>query len=220
LKSYFGLQADQWQHIVAGYDGSSFFIYVNGENKTLTTSSASSIGFELGNFAIGTRQTTGAEYYGLIDELRIYDRVLTQDEINQLYALQTCSDQGGTECGEDYYCSGNIISASDTDSWYACLVLIMMEMAGMQQPNATTMELLTVMTITIPFILLHLIFVEMALMRIVRVVMLLANKSVVLLVIVIMFQQQEQIVHILLAEYSAIHGEQYTMLMLMQIAVM
>ncbi len=111
--SYNGIKPNEWQHVVAGYDASFPFIYVNSEKKE--TNQTYSISFASGNFAIGSRQDNFGPFYGAIDELRIYDRVLTQEEINQLYALQTCSDQGGTECGEDYYCSGSPIPASDID---------------------------------------------------------------------------------------------------------
>ncbi len=111
----FRLAEDTWQHVVIGYDSSGqAFIYVNATQHTLTDIDNYAY-VRSGNFRIGMRQDNSNAFHGAIDELRIYDRELTQEEINQLYALQTCSDQGGIICGEDYYCSGNIIPASDTD---------------------------------------------------------------------------------------------------------
>src|SRR3989344_2284292 len=84
------LMTDVWHHVVATYNNSGassgINIYVDGVNQSLTDVAA---------FAFGDTQTTigsdivsGAPtrlFIGLIDEVRVYNRALTEAEIRQLY---------------------------------------------------------------------------------------------------------------------------------------
>lgn len=79
-----------WTHVVATYDGSSapggIRIYVNGANMTLTTQRNSlTTSIKPGvNWRIGDDYTNDWAN-GSIDEVRIYNRVLTQAEVSALY---------------------------------------------------------------------------------------------------------------------------------------
>lgn len=83
------LKANEWQHILATYDGSGkaagVRVYVNGKAQpwdiqeddlkgTLTSK---------GPFFVG-RRNGGSEYKGLVDEVRVYGRVLSESEVASL----------------------------------------------------------------------------------------------------------------------------------------
>ncbi len=83
------LNDNQWHHVVVTYDGSStaagVAIYVDGERETTETVADNLTGSILNNETptIGSRNS--AKYYsGAIDDVRIYDRVLTADEVDAL----------------------------------------------------------------------------------------------------------------------------------------
>ncbi|MEZ5940757.1 MAG: DUF1553 domain-containing protein [Planctomycetaceae bacterium] len=83
------LVADQWQHVFVTYDGSSkaagVKIYINGEEKpwdieqdALSDTIRTTVPFYLG------RRNPGSPYKGLIDDVRIYPRVLSGAEVAAL----------------------------------------------------------------------------------------------------------------------------------------
>ncbi len=80
------LQTERWYHLAGIYDGSSMAIYVNGVpvNETEWSTAPSSTS---ANFHIGDLQYTSARRYfeGKIDDVRMYDRALTDEEIQRLY---------------------------------------------------------------------------------------------------------------------------------------
>ena len=71
-----------WKNFCAVFDGSALTIYVNGSSVALTTVGAVSRGAVN---MIGARDATGGNWRGLIDEVRIYNRVLETSEIQRLY---------------------------------------------------------------------------------------------------------------------------------------
>ena len=79
------LAAGQWYHIVGTYDGTSRKLYIDGVLKKAITETITlfhdSEPIQIGVQAPGQ----GGFWNGLIDEVRIYDRALTEDEIQQLY---------------------------------------------------------------------------------------------------------------------------------------
>ena len=77
---------DTWIHFIGTYDGTTIKAYINGELKDTTT--------WIGNIADTTRPLifgnfdTGTYNYfwrGILDDVRIYNRVLSENEILQLY---------------------------------------------------------------------------------------------------------------------------------------
>jgi serine/threonine protein kinase len=81
-----------WHHVVATYDGSSVGagvkIYVDGRltsttyiSETLSDSISTSNPWEIG------RRDSSYPFKGVIDDVRIYDRQLTADEVQQLFNL-------------------------------------------------------------------------------------------------------------------------------------
>ncbi len=72
-----------WHHVVIANNGSTVTIYldneaIKSENKILNTSSSI--------LSMGSRINQGNQYMdGLIDDVRIYDRTLTKDEVSALF---------------------------------------------------------------------------------------------------------------------------------------
>jgi hypothetical protein len=78
--------ANEWQHIVAGYDGSAFFVYVDGEPAATSPTCAEEempvLGGELRIGSSGTCGTINRQgVIGLVDEVMLWNRTLTDDEI-------------------------------------------------------------------------------------------------------------------------------------------
>ena len=88
---------NQWTHVFATYDGSSkaegFKLYINGQrqeveitNNLLTATTTTSKPLRIG------RRTPGAPFKGLIDDVRIYDRELTPQEVLEVAEADTLPD--------------------------------------------------------------------------------------------------------------------------------
>lgn len=85
-----------WYHIVAVYDGSSSKMYVNGNLDSVAQSglgSGSSLNASVPDaLAFGRMIAAANSYYnGLIDDVRIYNRALSQTDVSDMY-----SEAGGT----------------------------------------------------------------------------------------------------------------------------
>jgi len=82
----FTLPLNSWQHLVMLYDGSHLKLFVNG-NEELTsdyTGDIDSIGTPV---LVGKSGYEGGIFNGIIDEVRIYNRALSDEEIKILYNL-------------------------------------------------------------------------------------------------------------------------------------
>ena len=80
-----GYSLHNWTYIVGTYDGTTMRLYVNGqlENSMSTTGTLAQ---EISPLLIGTRLGLPSDTFeGKIDDVRIYNRALTEDEIRQLY---------------------------------------------------------------------------------------------------------------------------------------
>lgn len=80
------LSLNTWQHVVATYNGAEIRLYLNGQ--LVGSPSACTTGAAINNnaFLIGARATDTAKFSGRLDELRIYSRALTAEEISGLYS--------------------------------------------------------------------------------------------------------------------------------------
>lgn len=86
------LSADQWYHVVGTYEyvsdeSSVLKVYVNGVLDNSTSTAVGPVQSTSSNVNIGRRSYPGHEspFDGSIDEVRIYDEALSQDEILWLY---------------------------------------------------------------------------------------------------------------------------------------
>ena len=76
-------KSDVWYHLVMTYNGSKGNFYVNGALNNDSSFTATVTGTQ---FYIGKRNSTPAyPLYGTIDDIRIYNRELTANEIKGLY---------------------------------------------------------------------------------------------------------------------------------------
>jgi len=79
-----GVVADtEWHHVVVTYDGEILGIYLD---EVLKGTKPISISTEQSDLTIGSVSSGSTMLYnGVIDDVRIYDRVITSDEIHELY---------------------------------------------------------------------------------------------------------------------------------------
>jgi hypothetical protein len=86
------VSANVWTHVVATYDGtnhsSGFKVYINGRSVSLATiSNSSGTSYTNRPWAIGSIPNSGISYYrGALDDVRIYNRALSAQEVALLYA--------------------------------------------------------------------------------------------------------------------------------------
>lgn len=79
----------RWYHIAWTYDGTDIELYINGSrNMTYITNTGSGNIRDFDNpYGIGARNTAGFVVSGKVDEVRLYNRVLSLQEIRALYQL-------------------------------------------------------------------------------------------------------------------------------------
>ena len=73
---------NKWHHVAGVYDGSKAIIYINGEEDS-NKKFEGALKHNGENFWMGARKSDGLPFNGLIDELRLYNRGLSQAEIEQ-----------------------------------------------------------------------------------------------------------------------------------------
>jgi uncharacterized protein (TIGR02145 family) len=123
---------NNWHHLVCSFDGLNVSIYL--DNVNLGNGPMSNWNTIAGSFFFGTRVLNDMDFFnGNIDDIGLWSRVLTYEEIQQLYTLQTiimgCTDP--TACNYDplaeedngscfyaqefYDCAGNCLADFDGD---------------------------------------------------------------------------------------------------------
>jgi len=78
------LNSNVWQHIVATQQGSTAKVYFNGV-LVLSKTNISPTTFDLNNYVIGNSGGFQYPVGGMIDEVRVYNRALTAQEVRSLY---------------------------------------------------------------------------------------------------------------------------------------
>ena len=73
---------NKWHHVAGVYDGSEAIIYINGEVDSKKAFEGV-LKHNEENFWMGARKVDGLAFNGLLDELRIYNRGLSQAEIEK-----------------------------------------------------------------------------------------------------------------------------------------
>jgi hypothetical protein len=74
------LPLNTWTHLAATYDGSTIRLYVNG-SQVASTARTGAITTSTSPLRIGGDSVWGEYFTGLIDEVRVYNRALSQTEI-------------------------------------------------------------------------------------------------------------------------------------------
>lgn len=92
-----------WTHVAGAFDGSTLRLYINGTLQTSTFSITDTLHtVNLTDVDIGRRTPNGDRFFvGLIDELRVYDRVLVQDDVTDL--VNFSEPAGGVSPAGIYY---------------------------------------------------------------------------------------------------------------------
>jgi len=72
-------EADQWYHVAVVRDGTDMIAYVNGQEDTRVTGTRE-ITFKDG-FNIGAHANASRQFYGRMEDIRIYDHALTAEEL-------------------------------------------------------------------------------------------------------------------------------------------
>lgn len=89
----FASPTNDWIHIVYTYDGSSEKLYHNGILGTTVVKSGTLSGNTEAGLVIGDKYQfvaqAGSYFIGSIDDVRVYNRTLSADEVGQLYRLTT-----------------------------------------------------------------------------------------------------------------------------------
>jgi hypothetical protein len=79
------LTVNQWQHVAGTFDGRMLRLYIDGKLAGSHVSTADRIGegktFFLGRSDGDVEFTKNAHFHGMIDEVRVYDRALSADEV-------------------------------------------------------------------------------------------------------------------------------------------
>ena len=88
------IQYNKWHHVLVTWDGvittaASVHIYVDGNEVTYTTTTngASRTSDAIESLIIGNTIDSNRTWDGLIDEVRIYNRALSPDEVKRLYNM-------------------------------------------------------------------------------------------------------------------------------------
>jgi hypothetical protein len=83
--SGYNLTVGNWYHLVLIKDGTNSKLYVNGELKQDSNSSFDNSNYPLSRIGNYGSETQGS--LGIIDDVRIYDRALSESEIKRLYKM-------------------------------------------------------------------------------------------------------------------------------------
>ncbi|MGQ3685877.1 MAG: LamG domain-containing protein, partial [Candidatus Loosdrechtia sp.] len=80
------LSLNAWHHLVGVYNGSTLKLYVNG-TEVNSIAASGSLDTSTYPLRIGTRAVDPVNRYfkGSIDEVRVYNRALSEQEVQSLY---------------------------------------------------------------------------------------------------------------------------------------
>ncbi|MBU0536744.1 MAG: right-handed parallel beta-helix repeat-containing protein, partial [Nanoarchaeota archaeon] len=105
------VDTQKWHHLAAVYDGTDYFIYLDGIEKNSST--APTIGDTAKNIVIGSRNDLGSDMNGTIDDVRIYNRSLSAHEIALLYNNRTNITHNNATSGGDNW----TVKVTPIDEW-------------------------------------------------------------------------------------------------------
>jgi len=79
------VEVNKWTHIAATWDGAQAIIYVNGKPDAPIAGGGVIDVKDVPSLDIGWRRTTGSSFYvGYIDDVFVYDKVLSEKEVNDI----------------------------------------------------------------------------------------------------------------------------------------
>jgi fibro-slime domain-containing protein len=102
---------NEWQHFVITYGSGNMEMFINGDSVAEETGADLQSAVSSYDLLIGCNITTGtSDFYGLLDDVAFFDRVLTDQEIEQLH-------DSGLDAANDYQLTSGspCINAGDPD---------------------------------------------------------------------------------------------------------
>lgn len=126
LTSNTAIQQYNWYHIAATYDGIVKKIYINGVQDANTLNTSGSLGSNSRSFAVGAFDKGGdwnRHIKGKIDEVCVFDRALTELEVQDLYrngieepALIGLEIEGPNKVAEEASAQYKVVAVYDNNS--------------------------------------------------------------------------------------------------------
>ncbi|MDU8886380.1 choice-of-anchor D domain-containing protein [Yeosuana sp. MJ-SS3] len=93
------LTTNQWIHIGATYKNGEFYLYVNGMEVSNNLSVSGGLPADTSSFSLGRQPDTNSNYFkGYLDEVRVFDKALTENELQKM-VYQEIEDNSGTTRG-------------------------------------------------------------------------------------------------------------------------
>jgi hypothetical protein len=130
------LKIEQWNHLAMSYDGDMLKLYVNGA-PTGGTKIGRPRTFGKGGIAFGRRQDNSGDGYhfrGAIDEVRLYDRALSDAEIRERFSNPQTALPGVTPVLSESFAENGMPSLSrPTETWTDGTMEIRFAHAGGEQ---------------------------------------------------------------------------------------
>lgn len=80
-----GIWDNNWHHVVGTYDGLNVRLYEDGTEIGSGTPTTVNIVYNTDNFYVGRSYGSGYYFHGIIDEVKIYNRALTDTEVFEHY---------------------------------------------------------------------------------------------------------------------------------------
>ncbi|NIR62686.1 MAG: hypothetical protein GWO10_02545 [candidate division Zixibacteria bacterium] len=118
--SYGTLNANKWYHLAATYDGNVLKAYKNGDLIMSNPSPSGNPTAETASLKLGKHALSPQFFAGSIDDVRIYDQDLTQEQIKtQMIGLVAHYklDESAGLTARDSSCHGNHATLSDGPTW-------------------------------------------------------------------------------------------------------
>ena len=92
---------NQWNHLAVSYNGSTIQFYLNGVPDG-SSDATGSIGINASVLTVGVDGLNSTKLDELLDEPRIYNRALTQEEITQNYNAGLPAHEAGSSFSDDF----------------------------------------------------------------------------------------------------------------------
>tara|TARA_R110002049_G_scaffold302258_1_gene494988 strand:- start:55824 stop:60713 length:4890 start_codon:yes stop_codon:yes gene_type:complete len=103
MTSTTALNTNKWYHIAASYScdcsTGDFKLYINGIEEASSSISSGPLNTDTSSFTIGRKPDTDSQYFhGYIDEVRVFDKALSKDELQKMI-YQEIEDNAGIARG-------------------------------------------------------------------------------------------------------------------------
>ena len=93
------LNTNQWIHVGATYKNGSFILYINGQEVSINLSVSGGLPADTSSFTLGRKPDTNSNYFkGYLDEVRIFNKALTENEFQKM-VYQEIEDNAGVTKG-------------------------------------------------------------------------------------------------------------------------